>query len=134
MVATEIVEEPHQGRVLVVLNPAGGEGDVTRTGRIANLAIADAWVGETGPGFAVNADVDSGFQHREDALIAHVPHLDVGRVTWRSKFADDDVLQIGSRIAPAQQERFIPEIAPVNYFGGGQRMFRRQGNDDPPGP
>ena len=116
MVTTQEVEEPHQRRVLVVPGPAGREGDVTGTGRIANLAISDAWPGEVGPRFSVNTDVAPDFKHRKDAFIAHVPHLDVRRVAWCRKFADDDVPQIRPRIAPAQKERFIPEIAPVNHF------------------
>lgn len=91
-------QESGKSRVSVVLLPACREGDVAGARRIAKIAKADAGVGKGGPRLNMNADMKSCLDHPEDLLIAGVPGLDPGGITWRREFPEDQVTKIKTRI------------------------------------
>ena len=95
---SERFQEAGEGWVLIVLLPARREGDVAGTRRIAKLAKADAGIGKGGPRLDMNADMKSCLDHPEDLLIAGVPGLNLGGISRRREFPEDQVAKIKTRV------------------------------------
>src|ERR1700674_1549366 len=96
------------------------------TGPIPDLSMGDTREVCTKRSFNRQADAKAGTNQAFDAFATYIMPYHFWPVCWRGKFGDNHVMNLMSGITVAQQQRFAPEVGPMNDLIGGQPMAIRQ--------
>jgi len=121
-VLAENLQETGQGWILIVLAPVRGIADAGWLGAIAHLAINQPSDDGAGARFRQQRNsksrADKAHQTPATDVVAH----DLGAVDGRRRLRNQEIMKLRSGITPAQQDRLILEVDPVDSLSIGKRM------------
>jgi len=109
----------------------GGIAESRRFRAVAHFPIDHPGHVRAGARFGQQGDPKSGADKALDAPAADIVPHDIRPVARRSQLRNQEILQLRSRIALAQQKPLVPKVDPVDGVLVGERVSLRNCDHDP---